>query len=635
MTICFMLDNNFEKYFSEQSSNQLEEGAVGNGNVTENGTCMALTNSLIHNEPYLDEYELNTTKDRKSYFVIYSKVNEFDVGCEYTFRSDGKNPRYECKKCRSLHDKDKKLGIAVESPAAITISATEGHQIKDVKKSTHHPQCRVEYSGTALARSQKNVAVVFKSKYGGSSKNVYDSHLKMLNISSDCLTAADVSRGFGTFEYATSALKKSSKRKSAIQYKHVNVGEGDTIEKMSTHIMRSTHNEPDDYFLIGQNDSVIVLGSKFLIERFFRSKICMSDGTFKMAPKGYTQSYMLWYVAEGMCKEELVARSKAMLAVNFVLKGKSEAVYKSAFDILEDYRKGHNIPDPLFEEYITDDEPAVRKVVAQLYPSTTFSLCLFHHNQNIVKCLAQHKLSNFIRKCNTDEQYWFYGKMKQILVIPLLPPIDVIPAFKSLSSTILKFIEDKFSNPYEVEQFRKFFSTIEERYFSNPEKIELTNKYRKTTRSTNLIESTHCVFNKSSVIPKHGTVSNFVDAMTIIDLEYRTTAIAFEEKGASVFPKKKKRYTTQQATITECTEDLAKNKIGVEDFLKKCSEALIHEKYFKLIEAATERIEKSPDSEEDNANIDETLMAIFATSESTHGRIRSLCSKYFGNDWLN
>lgn len=246
---------------------------------------MALTNTLIHNEPRIDEHELNTTRENKSIFLIYSTIDCYHLGCEFTMKKNGKFPRYECKKCRSLCDKDKKTGVALDSPSAVT---TSGNKLKDVKKATHHNQCRVEFNGTALARSYKNVAVVHKSQFGGSSKEVYDTHTRIVAVTNEKVTAFDLAEGFGTFEYASAALKKANRRKSAINLPKVNVDEVDTIDKSTTLIMKSTIYERDDYFLIGQDQSagVIVLGSRFLIKRFFRSNKGMSDGTFKMAPKG-------------------------------------------------------------------------------------------------------------------------------------------------------------------------------------------------------------------------------------------------------------------------------------------------------------------------------------------------------------
>lgn len=61
---------------------------------------------------------------------------------------------------------------------------------------------------------------------------------------------------------------------------------------------------------------------------------------------------------------------------------------------------------------------------------------------------------------------------------------------------------------------------------------------------------------------------------------------------------------------------------------------MIHEKYYKLVEAA-ERLEKPQRSEEDDTEIDEHIITIFAISKSSHGRVRKLCFLYFGEDWVN
>lgn len=60
---------------------------------------------------------------------------------------------------------------------------------------------------------------------------------------------------------------------------------------------------------------------------------------------------------------------------------------------------------------------------------------------------------------------------------------------------------------------------------------------------------------------------------------------------------------------------------------------MIHPKYYKLIEAATESLESS--IVDDIDEFDENILAIFATSESSNGRVRKLFTKYFGDDWLN
>lgn len=301
-----------------------------------------LTNSLIENTPTVLENGLTTTRANSSYFLIYSKHNEYDLGCEFTMRRKGKFPRFECKKCRQLCSRDKKSGIFIEKECAVTII---GHRIQEIKKASHHAECSVEYYGTAFARTVKNEAVVFKSKYGGSSKLVYDTHSKILLTSNkQNITAADMASGFKTFERAKPALKKASTRKSSTKVEPVFM-EGTVIDRNSTLIVKSIPMEPDDYFLIGQDvaTGVVVLGSRFSVVRFFRSKHVMSDGTFKMAPISFKQSYMLWYIASGKYKDEIVDRSKAIFGCCFLLPNKQRTMLHSKSSMTTEKTKAFQI----------------------------------------------------------------------------------------------------------------------------------------------------------------------------------------------------------------------------------------------------------------------------------------------------
>lgn len=80
----------------------------------------------------------------------------------------------------------------------------------------------------------------------------------------------------------------------------------------------------------------------------------------------------------------------------------------------------------------------------------------------------------------------------------------------------------------------------------------MTCKYGKVIKTTNPVEAKHGIFNKSSMVPKNGTTSNFISAMQITDLEFRSIAIDFETNGA--FPKKRSIYCKQQAVVRESIE---------------------------------------------------------------------------------
>ncbi len=58
-------------------------------------------------------------------------MNEYDIGCKYTFKRKGKSPRYECKTCSSLCDKDKHQNSSQKAAAAaVTISNNKINEVK-------------------------------------------------------------------------------------------------------------------------------------------------------------------------------------------------------------------------------------------------------------------------------------------------------------------------------------------------------------------------------------------------------------------------------------------------------------------------------------------------------------------------
>lgn len=116
-------------------------------------------------------------------------------------------------------------------------------------------------------------------------------------------------------------------------------------------------------------------------------------------------------------------------------------------------------------------------------------------------------------------------------------------------------------------------------------------KFGKIIRTTNPVEARHGVFNNSSLIPKNGTVSNFISAMMVTDAQHRSMAIDFEANGAAALPKKRKIYAEQQKVIRECTDNLINKKINIDEFLKQCAEVMIPSKYYKLVDEATKRFE--------------------------------------------
>lgn len=214
------------------------------------------------------------------------------------------------------------------------------------------------------------------------------------------------------------------------------------VDKHSTKLPKVRYLDEPDYFLIHESSEsgTIILGSRFLIKIFFESRKVGSDGTFMMAPVGFTQVYMLWSLLEGIVEGETAPRSKAMPAVYKLLKGKTQAQYHEAFGVLENYREDNNLQVPAWSAYLLDDEKAVQNVVAEYYSLVDIELCFFHVDKNILKWLINFKLSNFVKNCKSDGELWFYGKFKKILALPLLELSEIHDAFKVLKLKFYLFL---------------------------------------------------------------------------------------------------------------------------------------------------------------------------------------------------
>lgn len=373
-----------------------------------------------------------------------------------------------------------------------------------------------------------------------------------------------------------------------------------------------------------------------MARQLFESKTAGSDGTFKMAPVNYTQVYMLWSIIDGEVKGEFANRSKALPGIYILLKGKTEVLYREAFELIEKYRQDNNLPPISWQSFLLDDEKAVQNSLPILSSTVVVELCYFHVNKNIVKCLIKHKLTNFVRNCKSDGELWFYGKLKQILVLPLLPLSLIHGAFVALKEKIISFFRLHFSNLYQQEQLNMFFTKIEGNYYGNLEKMTKICKYKKQIRGTNLIEGTHGGFNKSILTPKNGTVNNIIQGLKCIDFEYRAVALDYQKNGVTIFPKKSHIEQHREQKLSDLYEKLDNSTITVESFLEQASELWIRKKYMIMIKKATEIVEAVVDdeSEESSDPVDDIIDGIFI-NDNPPKRVRQACKKYFGEEWVN
>lgn len=214
---------------------------------------------------------------------------------------------------------------------------------------------------------------------------------------------------------------------------------------MSTILPNTNTTEERNYSLIHEaNESgTIILGSRFLIRKFFESGNVGSDGTFKMAPIGYTQVCICWSL-----------QMKGLLKVNYRVQRlficcrkarltpftKKRSLYSKNIDKIITYLP---YPGSALVSLLINEENAVQNVVAELYSFVDIKLWSFHVHKNTLKCLVEFRLIIFVKKCKGDRELWFYGQFKQILDLPYS---DIHNTFKSLKLKIVSFFEYHFDN---------------------------------------------------------------------------------------------------------------------------------------------------------------------------------------------
>lgn len=242
--------------------------------------------------------------------------------------------------CRKLIDKstrDHKRNEAIprikDPPSYFT---WDEHKLNWIQK-RHITACTLQDFGNEICRSAKNDAVVLKSQNVISSKQAYEGEKRtLLKTAENLITVQNINTSYKPFSVAKHALNKAHKSKNATSTSTSSYLDGNKkIRKEATVIVPTFHlDEAPDHFLIYQSsEDSVVLGTKFLIEKFFKSKIVMSDGTFKIAVKGWRQTYILWFLIKDTVPGEAVPRVKAVAAAYFLMKSKLQSEYEELFEL--------------------------------------------------------------------------------------------------------------------------------------------------------------------------------------------------------------------------------------------------------------------------------------------------------------
>lgn len=174
------------------------------------------------------------------------------------------------------------------------------------------------------------------------------------------------------------------------------------------------------------------------------------------------------------------------------------------------FRVENNICNPNWKEFLMDDEKAVQSILLEVYPDINISLCLFHLNKNVLKCIAKENMSNYFKKCSTNVELWVYHKIRNILALPFLPQEAIQTEFLKIKDKIRDTLKELL-NPMEIEKIEKILEKLSSNYYSNQDKISLFCKFGKLIRTTNNMESYHSSFNKSLFFNKNSSMTTTIN----------------------------------------------------------------------------------------------------------------------------
>lgn len=120
-----------------------------------------------------------------------------------------------------------------------------------------------------------------------------------------------------------------------------------------------------------------------------------------------------------------------------------------------------------------------------------------------------------------------------------------------------------------------------------------------------------------------------------VDVEFRGILSKYEDQGARSFTKHKQSFVDREVQVQQHFQELDGGSLKPGSFLKKVSQLYIHPKYFKILEAAAQRIEaEGDDPEKPDEYLDEFTEGILVGPQSGR-RARTLSKMYFGEMWVN
>jgi hypothetical protein len=141
-------------------------------------------------------------------------------------------------------------------------------------------------------------------------------------------------------------------------------------------------------WLLAEDDALLVFGSDDDVRRLYSSPLWVMDGTFDVAPRGFTQLVTIHGFING--------EAKALL--QGLLRDKRQASYERMLRALQDKAVGLQLQPHQQLCLLVDYEAAERNAFAAVYPTARVQGCLFHYGQALNRNLGTLGLRGLYRQ---------------------------------------------------------------------------------------------------------------------------------------------------------------------------------------------------------------------------------------------
>lgn len=261
--------------------------------------------------------------------------------------------------------------------------------------------------------------------------------------------------------------------------------------------MNYTTNIDENFVLVNSKESgVIGFSTDSNLKVLCAVSKIYVDGTFKSCPKFFSQVFTVHGLRNGVF----------IPLAFFLLVGKSQLLYKAAFQSLTDRCSTLHLSLAPSEVFI-DFESAIHGAVKQVWPQCVIRGCRFHLSQCWWRKIQKLGLTTVYRESSEESRY-----LKMFFGLPFLPPEEVENCFKQ---------DILVSSANENSKIKQFTDYVFQNYVSSDAEYppHIWAQFSASiNRTTNTCESFHSKLN-NDFYSAHPNIYIFVDVLLGIQCE--------------------------------------------------------------------------------------------------------------------